>query len=165
MQGRPEGEHGHGCLGGAPIPRCAAGSAALLLSWAGTAIADSGDERLSVVGIDAREYSILSILETDGPGSQQELARLLGKVPAIVVSAVDSLERRGLVERTRDPADRRRTRVTLTAAGTDTLAKAHRVADATVAELFSGLDAAELRQLQELMTRGMGLELPVSIQR
>ena len=145
-------------LGGAPIPRCAAGNAALLLSYVGTAIADSGDERLAPVGIDAREYSILSILETDGPGSQQELARLLGKVPAIVVSAVDALEQRGLVARTRDPADRRRTRVTLTAAGAKTLAKAHRLADATVAELFNRLDAAELVQLHELMTRGLGLD-------
>jgi DNA-binding MarR family transcriptional regulator len=147
-----------GCFGAVPIPRCAAGHLALLLSFAGTAILDSADERLSVVGLTGREYSILSILETDGPGSQQELARLLGKVPAMVVSAVDALEQRGLVARTRDPADRRRSRVTLTDVGAHALEQAHAVADATVAELFGGLDADELRQLTDLMTRGLGLD-------
>src|SRR5690349_6362746 len=90
------------------IPKAATGRTALLLVNIGTALSEVGDDRLATVGLDAREYAILSILDADGPGSQQELAGLLGKAPAIVVAAVDALESRGLVARTRDPSDRRR---------------------------------------------------------
>jgi len=128
---------------------------ALLLVNVGATLAEIADGQLAAAGIDGREYAILSILESDGPGSQQELARLLGKAPAIVVAAVDALEARGLVARTRDPSDRRRSRVTLTAAGARTLRKADALADDAVAALLAGLDADGLRQLRDLLTRAL----------
>ena len=146
MWSRPAAEH---C-----IPRGAQGRTALLLAGAGSLLSAIGDEKLAASGLDGREYSILSILDTDGPGTQQELARLLNKAPAIVVAAVDDLEARGLVTRTRDPADRRRSRVTVTKAGSKALSHADGLAEAAVAELFTGLDAGELRQLQDLSPVG-----------
>ena len=137
------------------IPRGAQGRTALLLVGAGSLLSAIGDDKLAASGLDSREYSILSILDTDGPGSQQELARLLGKAPAIVVAAIDDLEERGLVTRTRDPADRRRSRVTLTKGGSKALSHADELAEAAVAELFTGLDAGDLRRLQELLARGL----------
>jgi MarR family transcriptional regulator, lower aerobic nicotinate degradation pathway regulator len=137
------------------IPRGAQGRTALLLVGAGKLLSSIGDDKLAASSLDSREYSILSILDTDGPGSQQELARLLGKAPAIVVAAIDDLEGRGLVTRTRDPADRRRSRVTLTKGGSEALALADELAEAAVAELFTGLDAADLAQLQDLLVRGL----------
>ena len=137
------------------IPRGAQGRTALLLVGAGNLLSEIGDDKLAASGLDSREYSILSILDTDGPGSQQELARLLGKAPAIVVAAVDELEERGLVTRTRDPADRRRSRVTLTKGGSKALSHADELAEAAVAELFAGLDADDLRQLRDLLVRGL----------
>src|SRR5689334_4615753 len=107
---------------GSPVPACTRGSTGLLLSFLGTAIHDAADDRLAAARLSGREYSILSILETDGPGSQAELARLLGKVPAMVVLAVDNLEASGFVARERDPDDRRRTRVVLTPRGRRALA-------------------------------------------
>ena len=137
------------------IPRGAQGRTALLLVGAGSLLSAIGDDKLAASGLDSREYSILSILDTDGPGSQQELARLLGKAPAIVVAAVDDLEGRGLVTRSRDPADRRRSRVTVTADGSKALSHADQLAEAAVAELFNGLDADDLRRLQDLLARGL----------
>jgi MarR family transcriptional regulator for hemolysin len=137
------------------VPQCARGSTGLLLSFLGSAITDAADDRLAAARLNGREYSILSILETDGPGSQAELARLLGKVPAMVVSAVDALEQRGFVARERDPSDRRRTRVVLTAAGRRALAHGNEIADETVAANLPGLSPAELRQLHELLERGL----------
>jgi MarR family transcriptional regulator, lower aerobic nicotinate degradation pathway regulator len=138
-----------------PVPACTRGSTGLLLSFLGTAIHEAADDRLAVAGLNGREYSILSILETDGPGSQAELARLLGKVPAMVVLAVDSMEASGIVARERDPDDRRRTRVVLTPRGRRTLARAHEIADETVAALLPGLSAAEREQLHALLVRGL----------
>jgi|SRR4051794_28272207 DNA-binding MarR family transcriptional regulator len=137
------------------IPRAAKGRAALLLAGAGDLLLQRAEETLSGAGVNGREYLILSILETDGPGSQQEIARLLRKAPAIVVAAVDDLEGRGLVKRARDPADRRRSRVTLTKPGEKALARADRLADDAFARLFDGLDADELEQLKGLLGRGL----------
>jgi DNA-binding MarR family transcriptional regulator len=137
------------------IPRAAADRVGLLLVNIGTALGEAADRRLAAAGVDGRQYAILAILESDGPGSQQEIARLLGKAPAIVVAAVDTLEQRGLVERSRDPSDRRRSRVTLTATGAKTLRKADALADDAVAELLAGLHGDELRQLRHLLARGL----------
>lgn len=139
------------------VPRGAHTRTGLLLARAGTLLTELGEQKLAAVGLSGRDYSVLSILETDGPGSQLELARLLGKAPAIVVAAVDDLEARGLVERTRDPADRRRSRVTLTRKGRTGLARADELADAAVAELLAGLDADELASLRDLLSRGLGV--------
>jgi MarR family transcriptional regulator, lower aerobic nicotinate degradation pathway regulator len=137
------------------IPRAAAGRAALLLVNVGVALSEIADRQLAAAGVDGREYAILSILQSDGPGTQLELARLLGKAPAVVVAAIDALEDRGLVERARDPSDRRRSRVTVTPAGGRVLRKADVLADDAVAELLAGLDADGLSDLRELLTRGL----------
>src|SRR5689334_5894298 len=137
------------------IPRAAADRTALLLVNVGTALSELADDHLTAAGVNGREYAILSILDSDGPGSQQELARLLGKAPAIVVAAIDALEGRGLVERTRDPSDRRRSRVMLTAAGAQTLLEADALADEAVAGLLAGLGPDEVQQLRRLLTRGL----------
>ncbi len=137
------------------ISRGALRRAALLLAKAGDLLLQDADRTLAGSGLDARAYAILSIIETDGPGTQQELARLLDKAPAIVVAAIDDLEARGLVARTRDPADRRRSRVTISAAGTAVLAEADRLADAAFDALFEGLSARELRELRRLLARGL----------
>jgi DNA-binding MarR family transcriptional regulator len=151
------------CLvAGHAIPRGAEGRTALLLARIGTVLSDLADERLAAAGVDGREYSILAILATDGPGSQQDLATLLGRAPGVIVAKVDALEANGLVVRTRDTHDRRRSRVTLTPAGAKALAKADKIAEATVQEVLGGLDAPQRRQLDELIALGVGLRDPTA---
>jgi DNA-binding MarR family transcriptional regulator len=137
------------------IPLGMEGRTAMLLARIGGVIGEVGDERLATVDIDANDYAILAILDTDGPGSQHELAELLGKAPGLLVATIDDLERRKLVERLRDPADRRRSRVALTKAGKRALTRADKVADELIAELFPGLDAAERKQLARLLEDGL----------
>jgi DNA-binding MarR family transcriptional regulator len=142
------------------IPYGAEGRTGLLLVSAGSALINVADEKFEGSGVAADEYSVLAIVERDTPGSQLELSKLLGKAPAMVVAAVDRLEARGLVERTRDPADRRRSRVTLTATGAKKLAECDTLADEAVAELLPGLDAAEIAQLKDLLSKGLHFGLP-----
>jgi DNA-binding MarR family transcriptional regulator len=127
----------------------------LLLGRLGAVLADIADEQLGAIGLSARDYSILAILAVDGPDSQFELAGLLGKAPGIIVAAIDRLQRHGLVKRTRDPEDRRRSIVTLTTAGQRKLARADALAAKTVAEILPGLDHAELEQLRTLLVKGL----------
>lgn len=138
-----------------PLPQGLERRAGLLLVRLGTLLSDTADERLASAGIGGRGYGILAILSEDGPDSQFELAQMLGKAPGVVVAAIDELEQAGLVERNRDPADRRRSVVTLTPAGHHALAHADEIAEQAVAEMLQGLDAGELAQLKGLLARGL----------
>jgi DNA-binding MarR family transcriptional regulator len=96
----------------------------------------------------------------DGPGTQAELASLMGKAPGVIVAAIDQAEAKGLVERKRDPADRRRSRVTPTRKGLNALAKADKLADELVRQALGGLDRPGLDALGGLLRQGLGLDAP-----
>ena len=61
---------------------------------------------LSPLELQIRHFGALVRL-ADGTSSQRELADRLQVSTPVVVEMVDALEARGLVERRRDPADRR----------------------------------------------------------
>src|SRR3954469_8055461 len=90
---------------------------ALLLVKLGNEIAQQAEDPLAALGLSGRQYMVLAVLSADEPPSQLELAGLCGLLPAQMVPVIDELERRGLAERQRDEADRRRSVVRLTDAG------------------------------------------------
>jgi len=63
------------------------------------------------------QASILDHLDELDPTTVNDLARHMGVTPATMSLAIDRLERKGYVARTRDGADRRRVHVRLTSAG------------------------------------------------
>jgi DNA-binding MarR family transcriptional regulator len=150
----------YGFEAGLGIPEGCRSRLSLLLARLGGALLDVADERLAAAGVGGRDYAALAVLSDDQPRSQLELARLMGKTPALVVVVVDDLERQGLVERTRDPGDRRRSVVKLTAAGRKALERADELADATVAEMLVGLDRADREELLALLQRALAAEPP-----
>src|SRR5215208_5818083 len=131
---------------------------ALLVYRAGIEILARGEAALAELGIDGRDYTTLAVLATDQPESQQELARLMGKAPPIIVAAVDELERKGLVARRRDARDRRRSVVEMTDAGREMLARADVIADRLIGEIFGALSADERDALHETLRRAMAVE-------
>jgi DNA-binding MarR family transcriptional regulator len=143
------------CVPGTSVPKGSVSRLAILLVRLGNQLSTIADGRLADSGLDERDYIVLAILAVDGPGSQHELSALLGKAPGVVVAAVDQLESKGFVERNRDPQDRRRSRVTITAAGERALARADELAAAAVADVLYGLSPGELDQLHELVRRGL----------
>jgi DNA-binding MarR family transcriptional regulator len=72
-------------------------------------------------GLPGASRAVLTHLAVTGPLTVGEAARHLGRAQSVVSAIVDGLERKGLLERERDPADRRRTLVWLTAAGRELL--------------------------------------------
>src|ERR1700743_2977704 len=88
---------------------------ALLMVKLGNEGAVRAEDPLAGRGLSGRQYMALAVLSTDEPTSQLELARMCSLLPAQIVSVVDELQRRGLVERQRDEADRRRSLVRVTA--------------------------------------------------
>ena len=132
---------------------------ALILFRAGVEIEVRGEALLQrELGIDGRDYTTLAVLATDQPESQQDLARLMGKTPPLMVAAVDALEAKGLVARRRSDRDRRRSVVELTDAGREMLAKADAVAQAVADELLAGIGAEEREALHATLRRAMAVD-------
>jgi DNA-binding MarR family transcriptional regulator len=79
---------------------------------------------LRPLDIEPRHYGTMRVLRRCDGITQGQVSQLLEVSPATVVQMVDDLERRGLVVRERDPADRRVQRLHLTPAARTVLTKA-----------------------------------------
>jgi DNA-binding MarR family transcriptional regulator len=97
------------------------------------------------------DFAVLHHLEAQGPLAQRELAMALRIQPSNIVALLDDLERRDLLRRSPDPADRRRHRVELTARGRATLQRATKAARAAEADLLAPLSPAERRAFHVLL--------------
>ena len=73
------------------------------------------------VEVDRSGYGILSRIADSGPQRLSELAHTFGLDPSTITRQVQALEGSGLLERRRDPHDRRASLLTLTQAGRDVL--------------------------------------------
>jgi MarR family transcriptional regulator, lower aerobic nicotinate degradation pathway regulator len=104
---------------------------------------------------DARgyHYRLLAALEEFGPASQAALGRRTGIDRSYVVEAVNELADRGLVERARDPEDRRRNIITITPAGVRQLRRLDEVVAGIQDELLASLSADERDELARLLRK------------
>jgi DNA-binding MarR family transcriptional regulator len=126
---------------------------AFLLTQIGTHAAQGFAARVAELDLTPPQAGLLRAVAT-GPGrSQQELARHLGTPATRLVALVDGLEARGLLERRRNPADRRLHALHLTDAGTALLRRLGTVAREHDDAVLDGLDAAERAQLHALLER------------
>ena len=100
-----------------------------------------------------RHLIALRLLRERGPMPQHGLGAALSLDPSNVVGLLNELEERGLVERRRDPADRRRHIVSLSGSGADELALTYSRLGLVEDELFSVLSAEERATVHELLLR------------
>ena len=98
-------------------------------------------------------YGALSVIDAAGPISQQELGEYVRKDRTTIVALVDDLESAGLVERRRNPADRRAYALELTADGRDWLAAAGPALAEAEDRLLLDLDEGERAKLVETLQR------------
>jgi DNA-binding MarR family transcriptional regulator len=110
-------------------------------------------ERVSHIGLTPRGWGALNVLDQEGAITQQSLGRCIGMDPSTMVATIDELEAQGLVERRRNPQDRRAHALHLTAKGRRTLAKGREIAAGAQDELLAPLDPGERKQLHELLLR------------
>jgi DNA-binding MarR family transcriptional regulator len=107
------------------------------------------------------EYDYLSTVAEFGPLSQRDVATILSVDASRVVALTDSMQARGIVDRSTDPADRRRNLISLTPTGTALVQKARRVAQRAEAELLAPLNDAERETLRTLLRRVARLDSAV----
>ncbi|ASW53293.1 hypothetical protein CIK06_02495 [Plantactinospora sp. KBS50] len=116
------------------------------------------DESFVEVGLRSNQHTLLRVLRAAGPLSQQDIALRLSVDPSTVLDQVDQLEARGLLTRTRNPADRRAYLVRLSDEGRRQLDVGDERADSMQADLFAALapgDAARLHQLLKKLAAGL----------
>src|SRR3954449_9091895 len=92
-----------------------------------------------VLGMKLKAYMSLSSLRERGEMPQAELCAAMHLDPNNCVLMLNDMEGDGYVERRRDPADRRRHIVVLTAAGREALSRAERAMNSLEAEVLGAL--------------------------
>jgi DNA-binding MarR family transcriptional regulator len=108
---------------------------------------------LRPLNVGAQQFIVLKQLQVFGSCSQGELADALGIDYSNLASVTGQLYGRGLIERHRDPADRRRYVVQLTLEGEQLLADADNAIQAGEEDMLNSLEDAEREQLWELLRR------------
>jgi DNA-binding MarR family transcriptional regulator len=108
-----------------------------------------------VIGMKLKQLITLELLVKNEGCLQQELGASLMVDPNNCVLLLNELDDRGYVERQRDPKDRRRHIVVITAAGQKALAKAEAKLEALEGEVLVNLDPSEREQLRDLLARAM----------
>jgi DNA-binding MarR family transcriptional regulator len=116
-------------------------------------VREAFDARLAPLDLNLTQASLLGYVAEFGPTTQTQLADRLGIGRAAIGSVVDALEARRLVERHRDPDDRRVWRVAITDAGHDVVAQVEDVDRQLRGELRHGIGREERQALAWVMTR------------
>lgn len=110
-------------------------------------------EAVSRHGLRLPHFATLTALADFGPLPQHALADRLGFQRSHLGGYLDTVEERGLVRRTRDPADRRRQVVELTDEGTALQRRLWRVAERSQDSFLRGLTQEERDTLTTLLRR------------
>jgi DNA-binding MarR family transcriptional regulator len=124
-----------------------------LISRMGMVAQKRFSERIAAVGVTPRGWGALNVLDTEGVITQHALCTCMGMDPSSMVATIDELEDKGLVERRRNPKDRRAHALHVTAAGRKTLSDGRKLARRAQDELLAPLDQGEREQLHELLLR------------
>ena len=126
---------------------------AFLLSQLGVHAAGRFAERIAELELTPPQTGLIRLVASEPGLSQQAVAARLGMPASRLVALVDGLDERGIVERRRNPQDRRLHALHLTKDGEDLLGRIAVVGRAHDEALSEGLDSAERATLQALLTR------------
>jgi len=108
-------------------------------------------EALEPFGIKPRHVAALIELRDSGELTQQSLCGALHLDPTNLVAILNELEERGYARRRRDPSDRRRHIVEVTAKGLKVIDKVSEVMSSVDDDLMAGFDAGEREQVARLL--------------
>jgi DNA-binding MarR family transcriptional regulator len=135
------------------LPTELVASTLFLLKRLGFAAKQRSLDEYEQTGLGPYHHAILVLLDEGAPETQAAIADSLGYDKGTLVGLLDELEEQGLVERKRDPDDRRRQVVRLTVEGKRTLAKLRALAKRVEDEFLAPLDTEQREALHGLLLR------------
>lgn len=127
--------------------------AAFLLAQVGAHAASKFGGRLKKLHLSRPHSGILWNLSFSPSITQRQLATRLRILPSRLVALLDELESRGLVERRRNPDDRRRHSLHLTEKGRATVKLIGEISGEHQKDLLAALSDEDQRKLGELLQR------------
>lgn len=105
------------------------------------------------LGITASQFGVLRLVEIQPGASGADLAHDSMHSPQSTHQMLVTLETAGLIERRRDPNDRRLRRVYITSTGAQTLTEAHRRAITIEERMVTGLTERQRRDFSSWLVR------------
>src|SRR5438034_6990319 len=137
----------------AALPEELCASTAFLLARVGYAIKLTAMEEFERSGNSMYQFSVLAVLAEGAKETQATIADGLGLDRSQLVGVLDSLEERGLIERRRDPNDRRRHTVSLTPDGKRLLVKLRAIVKGIEEPFLEPLDEQSRTALHKALLR------------
>ena len=111
------------------------------------------DRRVAELGVTRAQWRVMLVLGRQPGMKQVELADRLDVEPISACRIIDRLEEAGLVQRQRDPADRRAWRLSLTAKAGPLREKLGELAEEMSLEAFEGLEGEQLETMRAALAR------------
>jgi DNA-binding MarR family transcriptional regulator len=133
------------------LPAELVASSVFLLKRLGFAAKQRALDEYEQTGLGPYHHAVLTLLDEGVPETQAAIADSLGYDRGTLVGLLDELEERGLVERKRDPDDRRRHVVRPTADGKRTLGQLRALSARLEDEFLAPLDAEQRASLHALL--------------
>jgi MarR family transcriptional regulator, lower aerobic nicotinate degradation pathway regulator len=133
------------------VPEALLSSPVFLIKRLGMKAKEESHDAYSDAGIRPYHYAILETLAEGERETQGAIADALDYDRGQLVGLLDEMEDAGLVERRRDPEDRRRQVVVTTPAGKKMLIKMRAMAKQLDDDFLAPLTAEERKQLQKLL--------------
>jgi DNA-binding MarR family transcriptional regulator len=135
------------------LPEELVASTTFLLKRLGFAAKERGMDAYEREDVHPYHYGILLALDEGGHETQGAIADALGYDRGQLVGLLDEIEERGLIERRRDPNDRRRHVVRMTADGKRKLRRLRALARELDDEFLEPLSETEREQLHALLLK------------
>lgn len=111
------------------------------------------DQQARQVAATRAQWRALSVLKRHQGINQGGLAEILEVEPITACRMIDRLEESGLVERRRDPADRRIWRIYLTDAAWPVIDQLRALADTMIDAALDGISESDREQLVDILSR------------
>jgi DNA-binding MarR family transcriptional regulator len=142
------------------LPEELVASPLFLLKRLGMAAKEQAFDAYEEAGLHPYHHAILAALDEGSRETQGAIAEALGYDKGQLVGLLDELEEAGLIERKRDPADRRRHVVRMTPAGRKTLERLRKLSARLENDFLAAIDDADRRELHAILLRLAEQHLP-----
>lgn len=133
--------------------RCMTDRIGFLVSDVSRLVRKRFDERARLIGVTRAQWRALTALTRQEGLQQGVLAELLEVEPITLCRMIDRLEETGLVERRRDPGDRRAWNLYLTQKAGPLIAQLRVIADEVFATALDDIPASAVEALTDTLSR------------